>query len=90
MPKRKLTFTSIDTVIGDDTKITVHFDYQPAEEAVLAPNDAAYPGCPEDVTINEVTIGEDDIMPALSREFISELEERVLDEIHQWGEPPAD
>ena len=39
----------------------VDYDFQPEEEAVLYPNDSAYPGCQAEVTINSVQLQGQDI-----------------------------
>ena len=62
--------TTCPGTIGDDTSVTIEFDYTPEEAPVLHPVDDAYPGCAADAEISGVFIGTDNIMDALSEECI--------------------
>lgn len=78
--------TSIESVIGDDTQITVHFDYQPAEKQVLHPNDQAYPGCDAEATVTSVVLKGDDIIDSLNQATLNRLAEECLERVHLYDE----
>ena len=74
-------------------EISVDYDYQPYEKQVLYPNEDAYPGCPEQVTVTGIYIPRaepcrgiprysDDILPYLSAKDIEVIEQEIMDAIH--------
>ena len=62
---------------------TVSFDYEPAEEMVMYPNEDAHPGCAEMATVTSVmgTINNIymELLPLLSEEVIELLAEAALE-----------
>ena len=66
--------------------MVVDYDYQPAEESVLYPNDRAYPGCPAEVTINAVWVGLKNVREDLDIGTI----ERLADEIMEYENQPPE
>jgi len=67
--------------------ITVDYDYQPAEKAVLYPNDKAYPGCPAEVTINAIDFGVFDILPYIGEDAVERLKAEIMESENQ---PPEE
>lgn len=61
--------------IGDNTPVTVFYEYEPPQKEIRAPNDVAQPGFPAQITINAVLIGADDIEGDLSLACIDRLED---------------
>lgn len=62
------------THIGDDTAVTVYFDYWPAEKET---HDC--PACDAAVIIVSVVIGEDELIECLSNECLEQLSQQCLE-----------
>jgi len=67
---------------SDSFELLVDFDFQPYEAPERGP-EAAYPGCPEAVTIEHVTLNGHDVTSLLSEAQLNELEAAVWDEINR-------
>ena len=63
-------------------ELLVDFDYQPYEPADTGP-EAQYPGCPESITIEHVTLNGMEITSLLTEDQLDELERDVWDEINR-------
>jgi hypothetical protein len=59
--------------LSSTIQLLVDFDYQPAERADTGP-EACYPGCPEAVEIDAVTMNGHNITSLLSDRQLAELE----------------
>ncbi len=60
--------------------VTVYYDHQPEEKAVMYPNDKAYPGAPETVSLCAVeTEGKIDIIAELD----GGIQQGLVDEIFE-------
>ena len=63
-------------------ELLVDFDYQPYEPADTGP-EAQYPGCPESITIEHVTLNGHEITSLLTEAQLEELEQDIWDEINR-------
>ena len=70
-----------------EVEITVGYDYQPFEKQVLYGDDP-YPGCEASVTVNDITIGDENstffkyVTEHFSAEEIAHIEEEIFDHLH--------
>lgn len=62
-------------------ELLVDFDYQPAEPPERGP-EARYPGCPESISIEHVTLDGHNITSLLSDDQLKELEEQIWETIN--------
>ena len=61
--------------IGDDTKVTVEFDYSPpCQGSKVWGNPNFGPDCDAELDITAVMLGEDDVLPDLNQDAITRLE----------------
>ncbi len=72
----------LDTYIGEDLEVMVHFDYEPAEKQT---HDC--PASESNVTINSVEVrrfpSDKDILECLNKEWLQILSERCLASIEE-------
>lgn len=76
----------MEAYIGDDTKCTVEFDYQPEEQPIYY-GPLANPGCDEGVDINAVWLNDDDIYRDLNDACLEQFEQQCIDYVHIMGTP---
>ena len=67
----------IHSFIGEDTAVEVFFDYQPRE-----PQTQDHPGCEEEVTLNGVQIGNDNLLDDLNEATKERLRLQCLESMH--------
>ncbi len=79
----ELKFT---TLIGEDVKVTVEYDYQPSEKMEYEDGLAVYPGCDEEIDNMSVSLGDADITDILSEEIYNQLDQECLNHIHSLQE----
>lgn len=65
---------TITSYIGDNTPVTVNYDYTGPQHLILYPNEKAQPYIEATVDINSVLIGDDDVMADLSKKCMGRLE----------------
>ena len=68
-----------DYATETEIAVVVKFDYQPEEKPVFYPNDLADPGCPAEVTINEVIADGVNIINDISDEELDRLNDVCWD-----------
>ena len=68
--------------IGDDIKVTVTYEYTPAERAVYDPDSPVCgPGHDAEVEVIEVLLGGEDVRDLLAQHVIDDLEEKALQRV---------
>lgn len=69
---------SIESYIGENTTVCVHYDYMKGDKQILYPNDKAQPGTDPEVTITAVwtTVG-DNLLDDLNQECLDRLEAAI-------------
>lgn len=78
MSKTTINFKEVD--------FDVEYDHQPAEKAVMYYSDGSgYPGCPESLEVTSITHQGTDFSE-LMYDYMEEIEELILDEIHDYHE----
>ena len=82
--------TDLDCEFLGEVPAIVYFDYTEAEPAVMNPIDEAHPGNAEEAQIYDVTIVLEGIkfsvMELIPSFYVTELEERAIEFIHQGAE----
>ena len=64
----------LETFIGEDTAVTVYFDYEPPQKET---HDC--PPCDAFVMLSSVVIGEDELIEHLSKDCLELLAEKCLE-----------
>lgn len=67
---------------GEEFEVAIDYDYQPAEKAVLYPNDAAHPGCHEEYEVTKVTYDDGKVVSEKIKEENLEYLEQCCEDHH--------
>ena len=65
--------------IHQEIMVTVDYDYSPEEKQVLYPNDKAYPGCPAEITVNEIDLDGLDILPYIEESDLDRIKAEIME-----------
>ena len=70
---------SIETTIGEDCPVTVHYDFDPGQRQINYPTDNAQPGEPASITITCVTV----LAYGETWEIERDLSDKCIDRLEQ-------
>ena len=65
--------------IHQEIMVTVDYDFQPEEKQVLYPNDRAHPGCPAEITVNEIDLDGLDILPYIEEADLDRIKAEIME-----------
>jgi hypothetical protein len=72
---------NVTAYIGDNTPVSVFFDYNEGQKEIINPADIAQPKIEPEVIINRVLIGDDDIKDALNSETLEKLKDYCWEKV---------
>ena len=67
----------VDLSIADNVQAVIDYDYDPPQEQILYPLENAQPGYDAEIHINNIYVGEGDILDLLRLDCVELIEDRI-------------